>query len=103
GRHQFSWRTLVSRVSSRGTLFISGGMNRRIAFRVVVFPLAVPPQMSIDCPFSIASQRYAIISGDIVLSRTRSRGVNGFSRNRRIVNEDPRLVTCIPVVAWGGA
>src|SRR5437870_6146604 len=87
---QFSWGRFSSRVSSMDTIFIWGGMNRRIAFSVVVFPEAVPPQMSIDCPFSIASHMYAIISGDIVLNRTRSSGVKGFSRNRRIVNEDPR-------------
>ncbi|OGS50778.1 MAG: hypothetical protein A3K65_00315 [Euryarchaeota archaeon RBG_16_68_12] len=87
-------------MSSIETIFIWGGMNSRIAFRVVVFPLAVPPQISMDCPFSIASHRYAIISGDIVLNRTRSSGVKGFSRNLRIVNDDPRFVTCIPRVAW---
>ena len=34
------------------------------------------------------------------MNRTRSRGVNGFSRNRRIVKDEPRFVTCIPRVAW---
>src|SRR5947199_10169885 len=91
---------LNSHVSAMNTIFIGGGMNRRIAFSVVVLPEAVPPQMSIDCPFSIASHMYAIISGDIVLNRTRSSGVKGFSRNRRIVKEEPRFVTCMPNVAW---
>src|SRR5881409_1354551 len=54
---QFSWGRFSSRVSSMDTIFIWGGMNRRIAFSVVVFPEAVPPQMSIDCPFSIESHR----------------------------------------------
>jgi len=54
---QFSWGRFSSRVSSMDTIFIWGGMNRRIAFSVVVFPEAVPPQMSMLCPFSMASHR----------------------------------------------
>ena len=54
---QFSWGRFSSLVSSMDTIFIWGGMNKRIAFRVVVFPEAVPPQISIDWPFSIASHR----------------------------------------------
>ena len=40
------------------------------------------------------------MSGLIVRNLSRSTGVNGLSRNRRIVNELPRFVTCIPSVAW---
>src|SRR5207247_9064609 len=97
--NQVAWGECSARVCSVDRIVIGGGMDRRIAFRVVVVPDAVPPQSSIDCPFSVASHRYAIISGDIVLTRTRSSGVKGFSRNRRMVNEDPRFVTCMPRVA----
>ncbi len=81
------------------TIFIWGGMNRSMALSVVVFPLAVPPQISIDWPFSMANQRYAIISGLMVRLSMRSRGVKGFSRKRRIVKLEPFLVTCLPSVA----
>ncbi len=44
-------------MSSMETIFICGGMNSSVALRVVVFPLAVPPQTIIDWPASMAIQR----------------------------------------------
>src|SRR2546426_11627720 len=88
---QFSWGRFSSRVSSMDTIFICGGMKRGIAISVVVFPEAGPPQMSIDCPFSIESHRYAIISGDIVFNRTRARGGEGVSRDLRVGEGDASL------------
>ena len=97
---QFSCGRFSSRVSSMLTIFIWGGMNRRTALSVVVLPLAVPPQTSMELPYSVAIHRYAIISVLIVLNLSRSTGVNGFSLNRLMVNDEPRLVTCLPSVAF---
>ena len=68
--------------------------------RVVVLPDAVPPQTIMDEPNSTDIHKYAIISVFMVLNRIRSTGVKGLSLNRRMVNEEPRLVTCLPSVAF---
>src|SRR5438093_2734319 len=75
-------------------------MKRAALFRVAVLPLAVPPQTIMDLPFSTATQRYATISALAVPNFTSSTGVKGFSLYRRIVNEDPRVVTSLLYVAW---
>src|SRR5207244_13612713 len=97
---QFSWGRLISRVSSMDTIFAPGRMKRAALFRVAVFPLAVPPQTIIDLPFSTAIQRYATISALAVPNFTSSTGVKGFSLYRRIVNDEPRVVTSRAYVAW---
>ncbi len=60
-----------------------------MAFKVVVFPEAVPPANMQDLAFSTASQRKAIPSGEKVCHSMRSVGVIGSSRNLRIVNVEP--------------
>src|SRR3989449_2688056 len=97
---QFSWGRLISRVSSMDTIFAPGRMKRAALFRVAVLPLAVPPQTIMDLPLSTATQRYATISALAVPNFTSSTGVKGFSLYRRIVNEDPRVVTSLLYVAW---
>src|SRR5512137_3023138 len=97
---QFSWGRLISLVSSMVTTFAPGGMNRDMAFRVAVLPLAVPPQMMADSPCSTLSHRYATISGDAVPYLMSSTGVNGFSLNRLIVNDAPLVVASLAYVAW---
>ena len=54
---QFSWGRLTSRVSSIETIFEVGGMKREMAFSVLVFPEAGPPQMMTDSPCSAANQK----------------------------------------------
>src|SRR2546422_4188047 len=97
---QFSWGRLISRVSSMDTIFAPGRMKRAALFKVAVFPLAVPPQTIIDLPLSTATQRYATISALAVPNLTSSTGVKGFSLYRRIVNDEPRVVTSLLYVAW---
>ena len=97
---QFSCGRLISRVSSIDTIFAPGRMNRPALFSVAVFPLAVPPHTIRDFPCSIATQRYATISGLAVLNLISSTGVKGFSLNRRIVKDEPRVVTSFEYVAW---
>ncbi len=86
---QFGWGSFNSRVSSSVTIFASGGMKSDMAFRVVVFPDAVPPANMQDLAFSTASQMNAIPSGEKVCHSIRSVGVIGSSRNFRIVNVEP--------------
>ncbi len=54
---QFSWESVISRVSSMETTFASGGMKRATALSDVVFPDAVPPTKSRLLLFSIAIQK----------------------------------------------
>ncbi len=82
------------------TIFLSVGMKERIAFRVVVFPEAVPPTIKMFCPTSSACQIYAAMSALIVPSLIRSIGVNGSFLNLLMVNVDPFFVTSLPSVAW---
>ena len=54
---QFSWGKFTSRVSSMLTILCFDGINKASALRVVVFPLAVPPQKSMLVLCSIANQK----------------------------------------------
>ncbi len=87
---------LTSRVDSILTIFICHGIKIHIAFRVVVFPDAVPPTKSIGTSFWKATQRYAPISEESVLKAMMSQGENGSSLNRRIQNAEPRVDTSRP-------
>jgi hypothetical protein len=86
---QFGWGRFNSRVSSRLTIFAIGGIKSETAFKVVVFPEAVPPAKIADLPFSTASQIYAIERGTNVCHSMRSVGVIGYALNFRMVNVDP--------------
>ncbi|MHC1575113.1 MAG: hypothetical protein ACXQTY_04850 [Candidatus Methanogasteraceae archaeon] len=74
-------------------------MKRETAFKIDVFPDAVPPAKMMLLPFSIASQKYASISMLHVPNPIRSIGVIGSPLNLRMVNELPRVVTSLPSVA----
>jgi hypothetical protein len=67
-------------------ILYAAGKKSAKAFNVDVFPEAVPPQKRIDAPFSMASQKYAAISNDIVPVLIKSIGVKGSSRNLLMVN-----------------
>ena len=87
-----------SRVSSMLTIFCCHGRKSEQAFSDVVLPEAVPPTNSIDIPYCIASQKNAICIDEKVLNSSRSIGVNGSSRNRRMVNVEPLVETSRPRV-----
>ena len=78
---QFSWYSIISRVSSMDTIFAAGGINCASAFKVVVFPLAVSPMIKTECPVSTAYQRYAISSMENVLKFISWTGVKGYFLN----------------------
>ena len=81
-------------------IFAEGGMKCETAFKVVVFPLAVPPLQIMDSPNCTASHKCAAICPESVLDFTKSETVNGSSLNLRIVNELPRVVTSVPKVSF---
>src|SRR3990172_5250979 len=69
---QFSWGRFSSGVSSMLTILLLGWIKDAIALRVVVFPLAVPPDINIVSLFSTRTQRKAAISDDTVFDLIRS-------------------------------
>ena len=74
------------------TTFCPGLINVANAFSAVVFPLAVPPAMSIVARFSARYHIYAAISIDIVPNLIKSITVIGSARKRLIVNVLPLFV-----------
>src|SRR5205085_9565942 len=62
-------------------------------------PDAVPPESMADWRPWMIIQRYDSIELDMVPKRTRSMGVNGTSRNLRMVNELPNVETSLAKVA----
>ncbi len=82
---QLRWGSSTSRVSSIETILPFEGMKSETAFRLVVFPEAVPPAKIRFLLFSMHSHRKAIWSSENVFQLIRSIGVNGMSLNWRIV------------------
>jgi len=82
---QLRWGSSTSRVSSIETILAFEGMNSETAFRLVVFPEAVPPAKIRLLWFSMESHRKAISSSENVFQLIRSIGVKGISLNCRMV------------------
>ena len=72
---QLRWGSSTSLVSSIETIFDLLGIKSNTAFKLVVFPLAVPPAKIRFFSFSMQSQRYAISSKLKVFQLMRSIGV----------------------------
>ena len=68
-------------------------MKKESAFIVEVFPLAVPPTISMFIRFSIQSQRIASICAEKVPKERRCTGVIGSFWNFLTVNELPCVET----------
>ena len=80
-------------MSSMLTILRFLGMNKLAALRVVVFPEAVPPMISMFILYSTNSHSRATSSVFKVSSRTKSTGERGVSRIFRRANELPRVLT----------
>src|SRR5580658_8151779 len=95
---QFSWSIWISGVSSIETILSSGRTNIVIAFRNVVLPAAVPPEIRRERWCSTRVQKYAISKADTDRKRRRSTGETGSWENFRTLNVDPLRVTSVPRV-----
>ena len=82
------------------TTFCPGWINEANAFNAVVFPLAVPPAISIVERFSAKYHMYAAISTDTVPNLIKSIIVIGSARNRLIVKVLPLFVISCPNVRF---